>query len=143
MTSAPDKRVVLDTNVLISAAILPHSTPAQALRKALGSWHICISDAAADELREVLRRPRFDRYFAQAPGARDEFLDLFESSALRVEVTQEVADCVDPKDNKFLSLALAAKARLLVSGDRKHLLGMDPYQGVRIVTAAGFLAEDG
>ena len=52
-----------------------------------------------------------------------------------------VYDCADPKDNKFLALALSAKADMLVTGDKKHLLPMNPYNGVSIVSIETFCRE--
>jgi uncharacterized protein len=60
---------------------------------------------------------------------------------LPAETKEHITDCKDEKDNKFLSLAVAANADILVSSDRKHLLLMSPYRGVRIVKAADFLCE--
>ena len=65
--------------------------------------------------------------------------DVIEVLAQRVEPTETVDDCRDPKDNKYLALAAAAGAEILVSSDA-DLLVLDPWRGVRIVTPAQFLA---
>ena len=141
MKNATSKKVVLDTNTLISGAIIPGSTPAKAIDKAFAECVIFISTETLDEIATVIQRKKFDRYFTDSGVSREEFLDNYLGKAIRVEPTELVTDCSDPKDNKFLSLALAANADFLVSGDKKHLLSMTPYRGIRIVTATEFLVD--
>lgn len=62
MTNDKNKRVVIDTNTLISAVIIPKSIPAQTL-KAFEHYVICISEETEQELVEVISRPKFDKYF--------------------------------------------------------------------------------
>ena len=57
----------------------------------------------------------------------------------QVAITQHVTDCTDPKDNMFLSTSLAAKAHVLISSDKKHLLSMNPYRGVEIISMRHFV----
>jgi uncharacterized protein len=66
------RRVVFDTNALISAAILPRSISRKAFRHALEHYRLVHSHATASELHEVINRPKFDRYFSA--GEREEFL---------------------------------------------------------------------
>lgn len=141
MKNATSRKVVLDTNTLVSGAIIPGSTPAKAINKAFAECAIYISTETLDEIASVIQRKKFDRYFANTGVSREQFLDNYLGNAIRVEPTVHVTDCSDPKDNKFLSLALAANADFLVSGDKKHLLSMSPYRGIRIVTATQFLID--
>jgi putative PIN family toxin of toxin-antitoxin system len=69
---------------------------------------------------------------------REEILSLLAAAAVWVEPTQQVTDCRDAKDNRYLELALAAGATVIVSGDA-DLLVLDPWRGVRILTPAQFL----
>lgn len=135
------KRVVLDTSTLISAALRPDSTPRQALLTAVASATLCASPATLAELEQVLMRDKFDRYLDQA--TRREFLDLYRRHARLFNVTEaeEAAlpqACRDPRDNKFLALALYCSADALVSSD-DDLLVMNPYQGIPIWTPKEFL----
>jgi len=57
----------------------------------------------------------------------------------QVAIKEHVTDCADPKDNMFLSTALAARARVLISGDKRHLLSMTPYRDVEIITMRHFV----
>ena len=141
MQNAKSKKVVLDTNTLISGAIIPGSIPAKAIDKAFAECMIFISTETLDEIASVIQRKKFDRYFTNTGVSREQFLDSYLGNAIRVEPTELVTDCSDPKNNKFLSISLAANADFLVSGDKKHLLSMTPYRGIRIVTATQFLVE--
>ncbi len=131
---------MVDTNILISAAIKPISVAGAALKKALLQFNLYTSAAALEELENVLQRSKFDRYFIEANPARAEFVTLYRGLCTIVEPSEQVFDCVDASDNKFLEIAIAAQAVMLISGDKKHLLAMSPYRGVRIISAGDFLA---
>ena len=130
------RRVVLDTGVLVSAAIRPDSVPALALEKALLNFDVCVSRDTLAELATVLLRSKFDRY--APPQQRDDFVAGFRARAVVVEVTTTVGDCVDPKDNMFLALAETAEADLIVSSD-PHLTNLHPWHGIPILPPAAFL----
>ena len=107
MNSGP-KKFVIDTNVLISAAIYPNSLAAQVLKVAFSMGLVCRSVETFYELKTVLNRSKFDRYFVDKEFTRDTFLSFYEKYAVEVPVTHVCTDCIDPKDNMFLSLALSA-----------------------------------
>jgi putative PIN family toxin of toxin-antitoxin system len=126
---------------LVSAALRAGSVPEQALAKTLQSCELCASTQTLEELVAVLERGKFDRYLDLE--LRRKFVALIRQSAQLFEVQE--ADrlaakpaCRDPKDNLFLALAVACEADVLVSGD-EDLLVLDPWNGVRIVTARKFL----
>lgn len=130
------RRIVVDTGVLVSAAIRPESVPALALEKALLHFEVCASEETLAELEEVLARDKFDRYLpAQMRG---DFVTGLRARALVFAVTAEVRDCADPKDNKFLALAELAEAELIVASD-PHLTAMHPWRGIPIMPPAAFL----
>jgi putative PIN family toxin of toxin-antitoxin system len=126
---------VIDTGVLVSAAIRPESVPALAVEKALLYFEVCASDETLADLDSVLTRPKFDSH--AAPELRRAFLDGLRTRVRMIDVTQVVTDCPDPKDNKFLELAVAAQADFLVSSD-VHLLEMHPFRRVQILQLAHF-----
>jgi putative PIN family toxin of toxin-antitoxin system len=128
--------VVFDASSLVGALLRPGSLPEQALSHALGMQALRLSAAVAQEIHEVCRRPRFHRYLGD--GQAERFLALLVADAVWVEPTATVADCRDAKDNKYLELALAAGAELIVSSDQ-DLLILDPWRGIRIVTPAEYL----
>jgi hypothetical protein len=130
------RRIVLDTGVLVSAAIRPDSVPALALEKALLHFQVCASADTLAELETVPRRDKFDRY---APlMQRETFLDGYRTHAALMEVRLAVSDCPDPKDNMFLALAWTADAELIVASD-PHLTNLHPWREIPILPPAAFL----
>src|SRR5579863_2393738 len=97
-------RAVIDTNVLVSAVIFPNSVPRQAVRKALHQGILLFSDSTLNELKSVLFRSKIDRYVSREERAV--FLAQLESVAEMVPTVQIVSACRDPKDDKFLEVAL-------------------------------------
>jgi uncharacterized protein len=130
-------RYVFDTSVLISAALFTESTPGEALRTALRTGEVLLSPATALELEEVLGRTKFDRYVRIT--LRRRFLAALLHRATIVEVEQRIHACRDPRDDKFLDVAVAGRAAFLVTGDA-DLLALSPFQGLGIVSPADFLA---
>lgn len=130
------RRIVIDTGVLVSAAIRPESVPALAVEKALLYFEVCASDETLAELDSVLARPKFDAY--APPELRRVFLDGLGARLSMISVTQIVTDCPDPKDNKFLALADTVGAELIVASD-PHLTEMHPWRGIPILPPAAFL----
>ena len=130
------RRIVVDTGVLVSAAIRPESIPALALEKALLLFEVCTSAETLAELETVLLRENFNRYALRAE--RKSFIAGFRERVTVVAVTQVVTDCPDPKDNMFLALADTAQAELLVSSD-PHRVDMHPWRNIPILPPAAFL----
>jgi uncharacterized protein len=127
-------RVLVDTNVLISAFLFPNSTPARALALVLDEHRLVLSRWVIDELHEVVERKWPDR----GPALEGFFLELDYEV---VEPGDPSVPISDPKDQPILDAAVAAAADLIVSGD-KHFLKLELDQP-RIVTARGFLDEYG
>lgn len=130
--------IVFDASALVSAAIRRGGVPSRAFFHALRSDRVAVSDETMAELRDALARPRLARFVD--PGLRDEVLALLDVSGVPFAPAERVADCRDPKDNKYLELALAAGADRIVSGD-DDLLVLHPWRGVRILRPADYLAE--
>ena len=130
------RRIVIDTNVLISYLLNRHSTPGNAVRHVLRNDHILFSDATYAELTEKTSLPKFARYFTSEE--RSMFLLLLERVGEFTSVSETVKACRDPSDDKFLALALSGRAETIVTGD-KDLLELHPFRGVRIITAGRFL----
>src|SRR5215204_6798499 len=130
-------RVVLDTNVLVSAALKDQSQPAIAVRVAERHGVVLKSIETERQLFDVLGRP----YLATmiAPAARDWLLQLFVAAEL-VNIVERIAACRDPTDDKFLELAISGHADVIVSGDA-DLLALDPFRNIPIVTPARFVRD--
>ncbi len=130
-------RVVLDTNVLVSA-VLFGGPPRQILEGAIaGTFDCFLSLALLDELRDVLQRPKFGLSAQTAWTVAEELSAVCEivSPTQRLEVIE-----VDPDDNRVLECALEAKVDFIVSGDT-HLLQLGSYAGIRIVNPSYMLAQ--
>jgi putative PIN family toxin of toxin-antitoxin system len=130
-------RLVFDTSSLVPACLYPEREPARILRHALLAHEVFASVETFDELAAVLAREKFDAW--QPRERRLTWVRLFREAVTWVEVAALVTECRDPKDDKFLALALSAKAHILVSSDI-HLLEMHPFRGVRILSLADFSA---
>ena len=135
------ERVVVDTNVLISAALLPNGAPRAAIdavRRTGGS--LVFSDQTIAELRTRLGRSKFDRYVTRADRAL--FLAQIEAVAEWVSITGAKLGCRDPDDDKVLETALMSAAECIITGDR-DLLAMTPFRGIPVLEPRGFLVRLG
>ncbi len=131
--------VVFDASSFIAAALKADSVPEQALLRAIAEPNrLVLSKEVEDEYREVLFRPKFDRFVSAE--RRRLILDITILAADRVEPTEAVQECRDPKDDKYLSLAAAARADCIVSSDLRHLVAMHPWRGIPILLPSDFLA---
>lgn len=106
MGPEPKERIVIDTNVLISRLLLPHSIPGQAVRKAIDAAQLLVSAATIAELADVLGRPKLDPYLSIAD--RQEFVRLLGRIAEMVAIVRAVRACRDPRDDQFLEVASTA-----------------------------------
>jgi putative PIN family toxin of toxin-antitoxin system len=130
------RRLVVDTNVFTSAIIFPRSVPRQVVDHALDHGVVIFSEATMRELTEVLSRSKFDSFVSRAE--RELFLAQIESTAEFVPIIQLVRECRDPKDDKFLEVALNGRADVIVTGDA-DLLTLNPWREVAIQSPAGYL----
>lgn len=132
-------RVVVDTNVLISALLLPQGKPGEVMRQLAASGAtVLLSRVTFLELATRLARPKFDRY--RTPEQMTRYLDWLADLGEWVKPSVSIFDCRDPDDNRFLEVLLAGEGDLLITGD-KDLLALNPYEGRPIITPAAFLAR--
>jgi putative PIN family toxin of toxin-antitoxin system len=131
-----ERRFVLDTNCVISALLLKQSVARQAFDQARTTGKLLLSVDTLTELDSVLRRDKFNKYVLEEE--RLEFLVRLVQQAELVEVTEEITDCRDPKDNKFLELAVSGSADCIVSGD-EDLRILHPFRDIPIVSPRDFL----
>jgi len=128
-------RCVIDTNVFVSAIVFPSSIPRQCVDRALDQDLLLFSDATMSELQEVLSRSKFDRYVSRE---RRLFLAQLASVAEVVPIIQLARECRDPKDDKFLEVALNGRADVIITGD-EDLLELHPWRDVTILSPAAYL----
>ncbi len=128
-------RVVLDTNILISALLTPDGLPAQVLS-------LCVTDRelqivlSADiyaEYEEVIRRPKFKRSDLEINA----ILRSVRGSAAWIRPSATVRVCPDPDDDIFLECAQAADADYLVTGNTKHFPAA--WERTQVVTVRQFI----
>jgi putative PIN family toxin of toxin-antitoxin system len=132
-------RVIIDTNVLISAAIKHNSPPFDAVCLAAERHRSLKSALTERELLVTLVRPRLASF---VPLEFRLWLAGLLGAAEPVEISRPIVACRDPKDDKFLELAVNGRADLIVSGDA-DLLALNPFHGVPIVTPSRFLQRAG
>jgi putative PIN family toxin of toxin-antitoxin system len=132
------ERIVIDTSVLISAALLDESTPARARTHAVRFGQLVGTEATVQEFVDKLLLPKFDPYVSRA--AREILVQRLQPIIELVPVVQVIRACRDPRDDKFLEAAVNGRADVIITGD-KDLLVLNPFAGVAIVTPADYLAR--
>src|SRR5258708_6195200 len=120
--------VVFDASSLVGALLIADSVPEQALHLARANAVICLSQDVADEILGVLRRPKFRSAAHRLPL----IIQVIMGGAEWYHPSTTVTDCRDPKDNKYLALALEAQVETIVSSDA-DLLALHPWRGVSIL----------
>jgi putative PIN family toxin of toxin-antitoxin system len=130
-------KVVLDTNILISAVVFG-GKPREILKQAIaGKIRLAVSEPIIEEIRDVLGR---DKFGYPAPMIHFIIGEL-ESIAEFVEPREKIEIIEkDVEDNRILECAVAFGADVIISGDN-HLLELKIYNGIRIVRASDFLKE--
>ena len=128
-------RIVLDTNVLVSALLSPFGPPGEILRLITsGVIRVCRDARILGEYRQVLLRPAFSFSRTQV----ESLLGQMETDGVPVAARLLPERLPDPDDEVFLAVALAGAARYLVTGNLKHYPERI-RQGVRVVSPREFL----
>lgn len=129
------KRIVVDTNVLISAVFFKGKPDVILEAWRAGVLEIILSAEILNEYSEVLKRLSRKYPSIKTSG----ILSVFASGCRIVE--PEVLDkqiCDDPNDDKFLAAAIGGEAEIVISGDN-HLLNVNGYSGIDILRPAEFI----
>jgi putative PIN family toxin of toxin-antitoxin system len=129
-------RVVLDTNVLISA-LLFGGNPREILGRAIrGELKLCISESILSELGAVLQRPKF----GFPPAIVNQIVTELGAISELVRPSEQIRLIeADEADNHVLECAVEARAEYIVSGDA-HLLELKEYRSIQVVSPQKFLA---
>jgi putative PIN family toxin of toxin-antitoxin system len=132
---------VIDTNLFVSSLLNRQGAPA----RVIDAWRnrnylLVVSEAILTEVRRVISSPRIQSKYSILDQDIEALLVLLNQEALVVAGQADVAGAVpdDPQDEIFLACALDGKADLIISGD-KHLLNLQEYQNIPILTAGQFL----
>ncbi len=132
------KFFILDTNVLISAAIRKDSISRKAYDKALLEGLVIRSEATFVEFATRLVKPKFDKYLL--PEEKALAISRFKSDSVLIKIEASIKACRDPDDDKFLSVAVAVGANCIITGDGK-LQELHPFRGIPIMSPAEFLKK--
>jgi len=125
------KTAVIDTNVLISAALSPKGSPARLVGFFVEHGRVVFSNETFEEFHSRLWRPKFDAYISRE--MRQSILRDFSNIAEWIEPDKDLKLCRDADDDKFLSLAVSAKVDMLISGDT-DLTILKNIEGIPIYT---------
>jgi len=132
-------RVVLDTNILISALLVSAGSPAVIYRAwAEGEFTLLSCAEHLDEVRATLRKPAIAQHIK--PHNAGSLVNQMRKLAEIVEELPRVRRSPDPNDDFLLALCEAGKADYLVTGDKSGLLALEHHQRTRIVSARSFAA---
>ena len=128
-------RVVLDTNILVSALLQPQGLPARTFLITLAGTtaQLCVSGDVYAEYEEVIRRPKLKRSEAVIESA----LRAIRQNGFWVKPFEKVRACSDPDDDIFLECAQAARAHYVVTGNLKDFPAK--WADTQIVSARQFL----
>lgn len=131
-------RFIVDTNVLVSVILSPNNSSRLVLEKIFEVGFLMFSKTTKTELLEVLGRTKFDKYVPLEK--RIQFAQKLFTFSLEIDVQGSLEVCRDPKDDKFLILALKGKADYIITGD-KDLLDLNPFREISIVSPSQFLLQ--
>lgn len=126
-------RLVLDTNVFVSFAINAASPVAQIVDAIMARHTVLHSPEMIAEVASTLARPKFAKYLSQ--DRVDRLVGAYVRIGESVPIVRAIVACRDPKDDKFLSAAIAGRADAIISGDA-DLLILHPFRGVEILKPA-------
>jgi putative PIN family toxin of toxin-antitoxin system len=130
-------RVVLDTNIIVSALLAPAGKPAAIIRIWLeGRFRLVTCAAHLDELRSTLQRPHIAEHIKPHKAGR--LVNQLKKHAEDIDPLPRVARSPDPTDDFLLALCEAGKADYLVTGDKSGLLALGRHKGTQIVSARDF-----
>jgi putative PIN family toxin of toxin-antitoxin system len=134
--------LVVDTNVLISALFSMQSLPAHLIELwREGRFDLLTSADQIDELMRVTRYPRIRERLSPALAGR--LINELRDVAIVVTGLTTVTASPDPHDNYLLATALAGEANFIVTGDKRDLLVLRVFKGVKIVSVRELLAMHG
>ena len=131
-------RVVLDTNILISALISHSGMPYQCLKLwDRGHYRLVTSSWQIEELRDVTRRDVLKPYIKRVEVGK--FVNEMRKKAIVQQTLPTIDVSPDPDDNNIIATAIVGEANYIVSGDKEDVLALDKIESIRILTARKFV----
>lgn len=132
-------RVVLDTNVLVSATLIQGGNEDRILRAwQSGAFELVISPQIISEIGRVLFYEKLQKHRWMSEREVASLLESLAQGSVLVPGRVRIKACRDPDDDKFVAAAFEAKAKYVVTGD-KDLLSLKRFKGIRLITPASFL----
>ncbi len=132
-------RAVVDTNVLVRALIKPQGSVGPVLlRLRRGDYVLLYSQPLLEELVDVLNRPRIRQKYRLTDQDIETVFGLVLLRGEAIVPQRRIAACRDPRDDKFLEVAVEGIADVIVSGD-EDLLVLHPFAGIPVVSPGAFL----
>ena len=134
-------RVVFDANIFMSSLITKNGAP----YKLMQLWReekltLLISEPIIDELDRVIHYPKLIKLHGLSETEMAEFIQILRNEAVMVSPQETISVSSDESDNRYIECAVAGQAEYLVTGDKKHLLPIRDYEGIKIVPPSLFLA---
>lgn len=139
---SPAPIAVLDINVFVSGTTNSAGPPGQIIN----AWQerqfdLAISEPMIDKMRQVYLYPQVVKITHMGTADIDSFIEDIRQTAIVVPGTTPVNITSDPEDNILFSTAIKAHAQYIVSGDKKHVLSVGTYQGIRTISPKDFLKQ--
>lgn len=131
-------RLILDTNILVSAFVFKSETANIVVRHAAKKHTLLFSESTFKELKSTLLKPKFAE-IVELTTINNLIINLVRIGEF-IEPKGKITVCRDPKDNKFLELAVAGNAEFIVTGD-KDLLVLNPFRGIKIISPSDFIIQ--
>ena len=132
-------KVVVDCNVLNSAALSENGTAAKALKVVENSHLMMMSAKTLVEFSDTILKTKFDKYFSPI-DIRFAIITKYSNACELIEPFHRIRICRDPKDDMYLELALSGKADVIISGD-PDLQVLHPFEGISIISPKAFLEK--
>jgi len=131
-------RLILDTNILVSAFVFKSETASIVVRHAAKKHTLLFSESTFKELKSTLLKPKFAE-LVELPTISSFIINLVRIGEF-IKPKEKITVCRDPKDNMYLELAVAGNADCIVSSD-KDLLVLNPFRGIKIISPADLLIQ--
>lgn len=134
---------VFDTKKKGSAFLFRNSKPKIAFERAIKKGKVIVSFKTLNEFNEDFFRPKFDKYISVEE--RELALGDFKEQVAFMEISETITECRDPKDDKFLELAVSADVSCIVTGDKDLLilhpclLNRQAFRNIPILNATDFI----
>ncbi len=131
------KRIVVDTNVLISGFIFPGSAISELLERILsGEFDLGMSDEILNEFKKVLRNK-----FGLSSEIAGEYAEIMSVNAVAVKPKEKITALKDKEDNRVLECGVEFGARYIITGD-KQFLNHKKYKNIKIISPADFIRRN-